>query len=171
MSEELTARRAIEFAVATEEMGARAYSELAERFSEQEDIAATFALLARDEKSHGNQFRALLDRLPPDEGIMTDDERSRYLRAMAMSEFFRGDAGLIGKLEGAGSLEEALVHVLGFEKATLGYYLAVRDVLGETEALQSVIRAEKGHIDRLMKYILTGEKMRGLADLGGEGWT
>ncbi|OHB72503.1 MAG: hypothetical protein A2V70_00845 [Planctomycetes bacterium RBG_13_63_9] len=164
MSEEVTATEAIEFAIATEEMGVLAYTKLAEKFSDQEEISAAFSLLARDEKAHRAQFQALLAHVPPDEGIMTKDEKSRYLRAMAMSEFFRGDAGLIGRLDRAESVEEALVHVVGFEKATLGYYLAVKDVIGESDALESIIQAEKGHIVRLMKYVLTGEKMKGLGD-------
>jgi len=164
MSDELTAAQAIEFAIATEEIGARAYSQLAEKFSANEEISDAFSLLARDENAHKAQFRALLANVPPDEGVMTADEKSRYLRAMAMSEFFRGDTGLITKLDEAADLNETLIHVLGFEKATLGYYRAVRDVLGENEALDGVIRAEKSHIVRLMKYILTDEKMKGLAD-------
>ena len=83
---------------------------------------------------------------------------------MARSEFFGGDAGLSAKLEGIQSVDEALTHVLGFEKATLGFYRAIRDVLGREEALEAIIRAEKQHIVRLMKYILTEEKMKGLSD-------
>jgi len=164
MAEELTITEAVEFAIATEEMGMRAYTGLAKRFSEEKQVSEAFALLAEDEKAHRAQFQALLDKVPPDEGVMTKDEKSRYLRAMAMSEFFRGDAGLVGLLDKAKSLEEALVQVLGFEKATLGYYQAVKDVLGEAPALDSIIQAEKGHIARLMQYILTGAKMRGLRD-------
>ena len=164
MLEEFTVTAAIEFAMATEDMGARVYSKLAKRFSDQEEISAAFSLLAKDEKAHRAQFQSLLNDVPPEKGVMTKDERSRYLRAMAMSEFFGGDAGLIGKLDKAESLQEVLVDVLGFEKATLGYYLAVKDVLGETAALDNIIQAEKSHIVRLMKYILTDEKMKGLAD-------
>ncbi|MFH1268375.1 MAG: ferritin family protein [Planctomycetota bacterium] len=165
MSEELTVGKAIEFAIATEETGTRAYSKLAEKFSAEEEISAAFSLLAKDEKAHKNQFQALLDHVPRDKGVMPEDEETRYLRAMAMSDFFAGDAGLIAKLDKAKNLDEALIHVLGFEKATLGYYLAVRDVLGEAEALDRIILAEKSHIVRLMKYILTDEKMKGLADV------
>lgn len=82
-----------------------------------------------------------------------------------MSEFFRGDGGLIGKLDKSETLDEALLVVLGFEKATLSYYLAVKDILGEVADLDNIIQAEKGHIARLMKYILTDEKMKGLADV------
>jgi rubrerythrin len=165
MSDELTVTEAIEFAIATEETGARTYSKLAERFSAEEEISATFSLLAKDERTHQAQFQALLDRVPPDEGVMTKDEKSRYLRAMAMSEFFRGDSGLVAKLDKVDNLNEVLIHVLEFEKATLGYYLAVKDVLGETGALDKIIQAEKSHIVRLMKYILTDERMKGLADV------
>jgi rubrerythrin len=164
MSEELTITQAIEFAIATEDIGVKAYTKLAKRFSEQEDISEAFSLLAKDEKAHSAQFHKLLDNVPPDEGVMTKDERSSYIRAMSMSEFFSGDAGLVGRLDKAKSLDEALVHVLGFEKATLGYYLAVKDVLGSTEVLDNIIQAEKSHIVRLMKYIITDEKMKGLAD-------
>ena len=165
MVEELTATSAIEFAMATEDMGARVYSQLAKRFSEQEEISAAFSLLAKDEKAHRAQFQSLLKDVPPETNVMTEDEKFRYLRAMAMSEFFGSDGGLIGKLDKAESLQEVLVAVLGFEKATLGYYLAVKEVLGETAALDNIILAEKGHIVRLMKYVLTDEKMKGLADI------
>ena len=165
MSEELTVRNAIDFAIATEEMGVRAYSKLAKSFSEQAEIAGAFSLLARDEKAHRAQFETLLENAPPDEGAMIDDDSSGYLRAMVMSEFFTGDDGLIGKIDKTDSLDQVLIHVLQFEKATLGYYLAFKDVLGESEVLDSIIQAEKGHIVRLMKYIITDEKMKGLADI------
>jgi len=165
MLEEITIRKAIEFAVATEEMGVRAYSHLAEKFSEQEEMSTAFSLLAKDETAHKTQFQTVLGQIPLEETAVTDDDESGYLRAMAMSEFFGGDEGLIGRLKTAQSLQESLLLVLGFEKATFGYYRAVKDVLGGSEALDSIIRAEKGHIMRLMNYILSDEKFKGLSDV------
>ncbi len=165
MLEEITIRKAIEFAVATEETGVKAYSQLAKRFSEQEEMSATFSLLAKDEVAHKAQFQSVLDQIPSEETAVTDADESGYLRAMAISEFFGGDEGLIGKLEAAESLQDALLLVFGFEKATFGYYRAVKDVLGGSEALDSIIRAEKGHIMRLMNYIMTDEKFKGLSDV------
>lgn len=166
MLEEITITKAIGLAIATEDMGVKAYSKLAERFSEHEEMSAAFSLLAKDEMAHKAQFQTVLDQIPPEqEGVMTEGDNSGYLRAMAMSEFFGGDEGLIGKLEKAESLEQALIQVIGFEKATFGYYRAVKDVLGESEALDRIIRAEKSHIIRLMNYILTDEKFKGLADI------
>lgn len=166
MSKEITITRAIEFAVATEDTAAKAYSQLAERFSGQEEISSTFSLLAKDEVAHKAQFKKVLDQLPPEqEGGTAKDEASTYLGAMAASEFFQGEEGLVGKLEKAQGLEDALVHVLNFEKATYGYYRAVKDVWGESEALDHILEAEKSHIVRLMSYILTEERFKGLADV------
>ncbi|NQT12295.1 MAG: hypothetical protein HQ582_06090 [Planctomycetes bacterium] len=165
MPEEITITRAIQFAIATEETGAKAYCKLAERFSEQEEISAAFSLLAKDEAAHKAQFQNALDQAPPEAVGAATDENSSFLGAMAMSEFFQGDEGLMGKLEKARDLQEALLCVLNFEKATYGYYRAVRDVLGESEALDRIIQAEKGHIIRLMNYLLTDEKFKGLRDV------
>jgi rubrerythrin len=159
-----TIRKAVQFAVATENVGAQTYTELAEKFSDRKELSEAFSLLAADERGHGAQFRALLDKLPTQDHAPADDEQAQYLRAMASSEFFTGEDGLAAVLEKIGSVDEALRHVLGFEKASLGFYQALRDVLGPQEALDAIIAAEKQHVVRVMKYLLTDEKMKGLAD-------
>jgi len=159
-----TVPKAIEFAVATEGMGVRTYTKLAERFSEQEDLSEAFAMLVADEKAHRAQFEALLEELEPDDDIMTDEEKHRYLCAMARSEFFKSEAGSATKWDDVQSLDEALTKSLDFEKATLGLYLAIQDIIGEDESLGAIIEAEKRHVARLMRYILTEEKMKGLGD-------
>jgi rubrerythrin len=164
MLENPTIQKAVEFAVATEDLGAQAYIKLAEKFSGQKEISEAFSILARDEKAHRAQFTALLKKLPPEADQAPGDEQQQYLRAMAMSEFFGGDAGLAAELEKIQSLEEALLRVFAFEKATLGFYLALREVLGQEDVLDAVIQAEKQHVLRLMQYICTEEKMKGLAD-------
>ena len=123
-------------------------TKLAGRFAGHEEISEAFSILAADELAHRAQFEAVLKELPPDEGIMTPDEKHRYLCAMARSEFFKGDAELTTTLDNLENLQEALTHALGFEKATLGFYLAVQDVLGQDEALEAIIQAEKGHVAR-----------------------
>jgi rubrerythrin len=159
-----TPQEVVQFAAATEDMGERTYTKLAEKYSDHKEISEAFSILSADERAHRAQFEALLATLPPDDGIMTPDEKHRYLCAMARSEFFQGDAELTTTLDNLENLQEALVHALGFEQATLGFYRAVQDVLGENEALESIIQAEKGHIARLMKYLLTDEKMKSLQD-------
>jgi rubrerythrin len=155
---------AVQFAVATEAMASHAYTWLAKEFSTEKELSEAFTLLAADEKAHGVQFKTLLDKLPPNDEAPLDDEDRQYLNAMARSEFFRGNTGLATLLSKTESLDEALSRVLDFEKATLGFYQAIRDLLGQEETLDTIIAAEKQHIIRLMKYILTDEKMKGLGD-------
>jgi rubrerythrin len=164
MLHEPTIHKAVEFAIVTEEIGARVYTQLAEKFAEHEEISEGLSLLAADERMHGSQFKALLGKLPPDENVTTGDEEHQHLRAMAMSGFFDGGHGLAAMLEKVQSIDQALEHVFGFEKATLGFYRAIHDILGQNEILDGIIRAEKQHIARVMKYIITSAKFRGLAD-------
>jgi rubrerythrin len=164
MLDDPTPQKVVKFAAATEDMGEQTYRKLAEKYSDQKEISEAFSILAADERAHRAQFEALLEQLPPDEGAMTDDEQHRYLSAMAHSEFFRGDTELTKNLDDLKDLQEALLHALGFEKATLGFYRAVEDVLGQNDVLEAIIRAEKSHITRLMKYLLTDEKMKSLQD-------
>jgi rubrerythrin len=164
MLDDPTPQKVVRFAAATEEIGERTYKKLAEKYSDQKEISEAFSILAVDERAHRAQFEALAANLPPEDGLMTDDEQRRYLAAMAYSEFFRGEAQLTKTLDNLQSLQEALIHALGFEKATLAFYRAVEEMLGQNDALESIIRAEKSHITRLMKYLLTDEKMKSLQD-------
>jgi hypothetical protein len=40
----------------------------------------------------------------------------------------------------------------------------MQECLGENEILKAIISAEKSHLVSVMKYLVTGAKMRGLAD-------
>jgi rubrerythrin len=139
--------------VATEDMGERTYAKLAERFSDDVALCAVFSRLASDEKRHRAEFQALLEKVPADDDVWTDDERYRYLSAMARSEFFAGEEGLTAALNKIQSVDDALTHALEFEKATLGYYLALQDAMEQQEPLVAIIEAEKQHVVALMKAI------------------
>ena len=54
--------------------------------------------------------------------------------------------------------------MFGFEKATLGFYNAVKDTLGENATLQQIIDAEKRHVTRIMKVMIAEAKFRSLED-------
>ena len=40
----------------------------------------------------------------------------------------------------------------------------MKEVLGESDTLDGVIKAEKAHLTKVMQYIITDSKFRGLAD-------
>ena len=164
MLEELTLRKTIEFAIVTEELGAKFYNQMSRKFADDEDVSGVFAQLARDEDAHRAQFSKLLEDVPATYDDKVEYERAQYLRAMAISDLFSLKSGPFknaDKIEDAG---QALMHALDFEKAALGYYRAIRDELGESAALDGIIAAERQHVLRLMKVITTGAKFRSLQD-------
>jgi rubrerythrin len=166
MLEELTLRKAVEFAVTTEKLGNRFYEKMAKKFADDQEISEIFSMLAKDELIHEKQFQNILNKVPKDEGVSSQDDRWAHLRIMSMSEFFMGESGIFKKLDEIDTKEDALQRAFNLEKDTLGYYRAMEDVLGKDDTLTAIIEAEKKHMAKVMEYMLTGAKMRGLADGG-----
>lgn len=158
--EKLTLRKAIEIAVATEELGAKHYQELAQKFAGKSDVASVFSQLAEDEVAHEAQFKALLKEVPEEKRSTDDDEQGLLLRAAATSQFFDKKA----LEEGVETAADALAKALAFERSTLFYYQSIKEVLGESPQLDEMIQAEKSHVTILMKVILSDAEFRGLAD-------
>ncbi len=164
MIENITAAKCLEFAIKTEEMGAELYQRLAKKFSSDRELSELFEGLGCDEAQHGERFRALGERTLPrfcDQRIPI--EQQNYLRAMSISDVF-ATKELARDVESIRSREDALERALNLEKATLGYYQAVREILGEDEVLDSLIAIEKSHVVKVMQLMLTGAKFRGLSD-------
>jgi rubrerythrin len=165
MIEDLTLKGCIEFAVATEELGARVYSRFAAKFRENRDIAQIFTQLAADEQVHKQQFGELLKKAPEEVGISSSPEKREYLKAMSVSEFFSHHRGPFEDVDKIQDRDDALQRALDFEKATLGFYRAVEDALGPHELLTQIVQAEKNHVIVLMKALLVeGSKFRSLQD-------
>jgi len=165
MIENVTAETCLAFAIETEEMGAEIYQGLARKFASDGDLRELFEELGRDEVRHGEQIRAMGERLVPrfrDRPVSAEEQD--YLRAMSMSDVFSRPEGLAGDLAGIQSREDALKRALHLEKATLAYYRAVRDVVGPEEVLDSLIAMEKKHVVKVMALLITEAAVRGLAD-------
>ena len=163
MLEELTIRKALEFAAKTEELGNLFYTKLAKKF-ENEEISEIFSILAQDELAHKKQFQTLMEKTPEDPNVSSKDERMALLKIMSRSEFFMGEDGLYRNIEQIETRDDALERAVKLEKDTLGYFQAMRDVLGDNEILTAIIKIEKRHLIKLMEYMITGAKMRGLGD-------
>ncbi len=165
MIEKVTAATCVEFAIKTEEIGAEIYQGLARKFASDRELRELFEGLGRDEVHHGEQIKAMPQRLAPRfRDRPPSAEQQDYLRAMSLSDIFSGPTGLARDLEGIKSREDALARALDLEKATLAYYQAVREVAGADEVLDSLIAMEKKHVVKVMQLLLTGAKFRGLAD-------
>jgi rubrerythrin len=164
MIEDMTIKGCMEFAVATEELGAKMYTRLAETFGDTKDMAELFTRLAEDEKIHKQLFSALLQKISTEKG--DTPENLDYLKAMSISEFFSRHRGPFHKIDTIRDRNDALETALNFEKATLGFYKAMEDVLGKQEPLTQVMETEKKHIVILMKALLVeGSAFRGLQDI------
>lgn len=164
MLEELTPRKAIEFAMKTEELGQVFYKRLSRKFEGNEELVELFTLLAKDEAVHERQFRTLMEKTPPDDFVSNQDERLQYLRVMSMSQFFMGEKGLHKTLDEIKEKSDALMWALELEKATLQYYNAMKEVMGDDETISAVIKAEREHLAKIMRYLVTDAKFRGITD-------
>lgn len=153
MIKEPTVRKAVEMAIQTEEVGIKFYGRIARKFEDRPEIAETFRRLAEDEKIHAARFRSILETAPENPPhVQAEPERLEYLRAITVSEVFKGPAfrDLMDKVE---SMEDALGVALDFEKATLHLYLGLTEVVGEHESIKAVIAEERGHIVRIFSLL------------------
>ena len=161
MLEDVTPRKAVDFAIATEKLGAEVYGKLAKRFEGTSELRELFSTLAKDEVAHEREFRALRERLPADTGP-AQYEQQQYLRAMAISEVFSDEHGIHRHIDKVRTREDALDRALSLEKATLMLYFAMKEVIGPNEALDAIIAAEKRHVVQVTQYSITGESVKGL---------
>lgn len=165
MIEKVTVAKCLEFAIKTEEIGAELYQRLAARFASDRELHDLFEGLGRDEAIHRDQFQVLHDRsLEKFRDHPVANDQQEYVRAMSMSEIFSGPKGLTKDLESIKTRDDALERALQLEKATLGYYQAVREIIGADEALDTLIAVEKKHVVKVMQLMMTEAKFRGLAD-------
>lgn len=160
--DDFTLHEALKLAVKTEQIGEKLYTRFAKKFADNEKVAEVFSRLAKDERVHESQFQALLDKNPKTEGAAGRYEEDEYLRATAISEFFKDDA--FDELDKIETPKDALAKAVALEKTTLLFYQAIRDSVGPDTALDELINAEKSHLTTLMKVILTNAEFRGLSD-------
>lgn len=164
MIEKLTLQRAIELAIKTEQLGQQLYAKLAAKHAGEPELAEMFTLLAHDEEIHATQFGRMRDALPANSKTELEPDEEEYLRTVASAEIFYGDNAVQGPADKVVSREDALQRALNLEKASLLYYTAMRDVIGASAPLDAIIGAEKEHLVRVMRYMFTGAKMRGISD-------
>jgi rubrerythrin len=145
-------REAVEFAITTEQLGARFYEMLAERFRDDAELHGLFTQLTLDEQTHEREFASLLERVPSGELEIPGIDQG-VLKAWSISEFFSSSEGLMSDLVAIQTRTDAVERALELEKQTLGYYQALRDVMGDDPTLDAIIEAEKDHIVSLGRFL------------------
>ncbi len=149
--EKFSLREAVEQAVQTERLGHDFYLEMAKMFDDNRQIKDLCETLARKELDHEKRFAELMGRVK-DSGEEDWDEVSKYLRAIVESEFFLGKGKSLPSLDRVKSVADAVRIAIGFEKETLLYFYAIRDVLKEKEVVSQIIDEEKSHIVWLSRF-------------------
>ena len=143
--EKFSIREIIEQAIQTEKLGNEFYTKMAEKFHDNQELKKLFETLSAHEVRHGNSFVALKEKIK-DEAPEGWDEVTLYLRAIVDSEFFLGKDKCLPSLEHVKTVSEAVDFALCFERETLLYYYALREVTKEKEILDKIITEEKSHI-------------------------
>lgn len=138
-------REIVEQAIQTEKLGNEFYTNMAERFKENNELKKLFELLATHEIKHGKVFEDLRKELK-DEEPEGWDEISLYLKAIVESEFFLGSDKCLVSIKNVQTAEDAVKFALCFERETLLYYYTLREMVKEKEVVDKIIREERSHI-------------------------
>lgn len=143
--EKFSLREAVEQAVQTEKLGGAFYQEMAKRFKDNSAMKELCETLAKKELDHEKRFSKLMG-VVKDDGDVDWDEVSKYLRAIVESEFFLGKGKSLPSLDGVKTVAEAVAFAMGFEKETLLYFYAIRDMITGKDVVSQIIDEERSHI-------------------------
>jgi rubrerythrin len=149
--ENFSVREVVEQAIRTEKLGYEFYTEMAEKFKDEKNLADLFATLAEKEVVHQRRFEELLE-IIGDETPEGWEEVSEYMRAFVESEFFLASDRAVPRMKGVKTAEEAVEYALGFEKETLHYYIALKKVVMEKEIVDEIINEEQSHVMWLQRF-------------------
>ncbi len=143
----------LEMAIQTEKLGAEFYSAMSVKFGDNEELKTLFELLAKKEIEHENVFTAIMEKMGTSYQMPDNwGEAAKYLRAIVESEFFLGDDKALPNFDRLETAESVVNYAITFEKVTLLYYLELKDVVDDQEAIDDIINEEKGHIVWLSDY-------------------
>jgi rubrerythrin len=143
----------LEMAIQTEKLGAEFYTNMAEKFKDNEELNKLFILLAEKEKEHENVFHSIIENMGSSYPMPDNwGEAAKYLRAIVESEFFLGDDKVLPNFSHLETAQDVINYAITFEKVTLLYYLELRDIVDDKEAVYDLVNEEKSHIVWLSDY-------------------
>lgn len=148
---EFTIHEVIEQAVQTEKLGYLFYTEMAQRFKDEEALRRLFETLAEKELRHERVFTELFEVVGESEPGEWE-EISAYMRAIVESEFFLGKNKALPSMANIKNAEDAVRFAIAFEKETLLYFHGIRDAVKEKEIVDEIINEEKSHIMWLVSF-------------------
>ena len=151
---EYSAKEIVEMAIQTERLGYKFYTELADSMTENPEMVKLFQTLANMEAKHEETFQRLADKLDKDSGQVQMnqwEEAQNYFRAVVESEFFMGNKSL-PSLDNITTAHDAADAALKFEKETLLFFIGMRHLMHDTDAVEKIINEEARHIAWLSRF-------------------
>ena len=140
----------IEMAVQTERLGYQFYTQMAERFRDNQALAGLLSTLAAKEQVHEQVFTKLKDTAR--DAVEGPEDVGNYMRAIVEGKFFMGSKKSLPDMQGIRTEADVVAHALGFEKETLLYFFVMQDMVEETGPIREIISEELSHIAWLDKY-------------------
>jgi rubrerythrin len=143
----------MEMAIQTEKLGFQFYTGMAEKFKKDDGLVKLFTTLANKEKAHEKTFTNLKAMVAQHGAEPVEwEEVSNYMRAFVESEFFLGKGKSLPAMDHIKTVRDAVQFALGFEKETLLYFMELRYIVKEKQAIDEVISEEKSHIQWLATF-------------------
>ncbi|HSW63520.1 MAG TPA: ferritin family protein [Dissulfurispiraceae bacterium] len=145
--EKFSIHEVLEQAVQTERLGNQFYMEMAEKFNDNAELVSLFKTLAAKELKHEKAYAGLKELIgESDADVEGYEELSQYMRAIVESEFFLGKNKALPSMDHIKTKKEAVVFALNFEKETILYFIAIRDMVSQREVVDEIIREEQRHV-------------------------
>lgn len=163
MSKNITIKQCVEFAIKTEAEMSLFYDRLAKQCEKDDQIASLFRTLSMDEALHKKQFEIILKTAEDEERDLTRDEND-FFNAMSLSMAFSDLYNLKNFIYHKDKKEKLLQDLFEFEKATYGFYAALKEIMGHHTALRDIVNIEKRHVVAVMKLAVTGTQFTSMAD-------
>lgn len=147
-----------DIAVEIERRGADFYTRAAERTQDSE-VRDLFRSLCHMEEKHIEAFSAMKQEYLAEKEKMNvydpDDEMSRYLEQVARGHGWEGKSLPDMEFTGSESLEEVLECAISAEKASIDFYVGVKECVNpsQKEKVDEILQEEMRHLVKLKDYL------------------
>ncbi len=147
-----------DIAVEIETRGAAFYIKAAER-TEDSEVRDLFRSLSQMEEKHIQAFTGMKQEYLAEKEKMNvydpDDEMSRYLEQVAQGHGWEGKSLPDTEFTGHESLEEVLECAISAEKASIDFYVGVKECVSpaQREKVDEILQEEMRHIVKLKDYL------------------
>jgi rubrerythrin len=144
-----SANEIVQLALQIEREG-QAFYEQALKLANSPEAKELFRYLGAEEVNHADSFRQIAQNVSVDSSEYEEEEAFAYMRALIAGRIFTDPKEAFGRAE-QGNQQALVKHAMGFEKETILFFQALRDVVRQQDRqlVDRMIAEEKEHVQRL----------------------